>query len=57
MQPDAELLRRPEGVVALGAIAVLTAHRMRVPLDTETREEIEGLDVDSLIEDHTRGEQ
>jgi hypothetical protein len=56
MQPDAELLGDPQRVVALRLGPLLPADGMGVPLDAEAGEEVDSLDVDSLLLHDARGE-
>ena len=57
MQLDAQLLRRPQGVVALGFVCVPIAYGVGVAFDAEAGIKIESLHVYSLIQDQARGQE
>src|SRR5690606_30738672 len=56
VQLDAELLRHPEGVVALRPGALVAPDRLGVPLDAEARVEVDAFHVHAVVLHHARGE-
>ncbi len=53
---DAELFGNPQRAVALRLALVLRADRVRVPLNAESREEVQAFDVNAFVDDDSRGE-
>jgi len=56
VQLDADLLGRPQCVIAFRFALFAAANGVGVTLDTEASEEIDALDVDALITHQARGE-
>ena len=52
MQLDAELFCDPQSVVALLFLLIFGTNRVCMAFDTEAREKIDTLDMDTLIQDH-----